>query len=114
MVTKCQSRTSHPPTEAASAGALLVFRGREAPSFLRARPAGSLKPPFPVPFPPFTFLTLLLEVLAGASAGPGYVVPCATLTFELEVICGAFYAHVSRSRAQKGRRTSPIREYGMP
>src|SRR5262249_15154081 len=43
-----------------------------------------------VPLPPLAFLTLLLEVLAGASASPGCVVPCATSTFELEVVCGAF------------------------
>ena len=58
-------------------------------------------PPLPVPLPPFAFLTLLLEVLAGASAGPGCVVPCATLTFELEVVCGAFCPCVTVASAKR-------------
>src|SRR5262249_37078075 len=54
-----------------------------------------------VPLPPLAFLTLLLEVLAGASAGPGCVVPCATLTFELEVVCGAFCPCVTVASAKR-------------
>jgi hypothetical protein len=58
-------------------------------------------PPLPVPLPPFAFLTLLLEVLAGASAGPGCAVPCATLMFELEVVCAAFCACVTIASAKR-------------
>src|SRR5689334_19673014 len=47
-------------------------------------------PLLPVPLPLFVFLTLLLEVLAGAPAGSGWVIPCANLAFELVVVCGAF------------------------
>src|SRR5262249_37763666 len=58
-------------------------------------------PPLPVPLPPFAFLALPLEVLAGASVGPGCVVPCVTLTLGLEVVCGAFCACVPVARAKR-------------
>jgi hypothetical protein len=72
--------------------------GPEPPAGAGGRLSG---PPLPVPLPPFAFLTLLLEVLAGASAGPGCVAPCATLTFELEVVCGAFCTCVTIASAKR-------------
>lgn len=72
--------------------------GPEPPAGAGGRLSG---PRLPVPLPPFAFLTLLLEVLAGASAGSGCAVPCATLTFELEVVCGAFCACVTVASAKR-------------
>jgi len=72
--------------------------GPEPPAGAGGRLSG---PPLPVPLPPFPFLSLPLEVLTGAPAGPGCVVPCATLTFELPVVCGAFCACVTVVSAKR-------------
>ena len=72
--------------------------GPEPPAGAGGRLSG---PPLPVPLPPFAFLTLPLEVLAGASAGPGCVGPCATLMFEFGAICGAFCACATVASAKR-------------
>jgi len=72
--------------------------GPEPPAGAGGRLSG---PPLPVPLPPCPFLSLPLEVLTGAPAGPGCVAPCATLTFELPVVCGAFCACVTVASAKR-------------
>ena len=72
--------------------------GPEPPAGAGGRLSGA---PLPVPLPPFAFLTLPLEVLAGASAGPGCVGPCATLMFEFGAICGAFCACATVASAKR-------------
>ena len=90
-----------PPSKADSAASYLYTPGSGGPEPAAGAGGRLSGPPLPVPLPPFAFLTLLLEVLAGASAGPGCVVPCATLTFELEVVCGAFCPCVTVASAKR-------------